>query len=169
MHYAVVALTGLVAVLALGCLVVALQVDDWRRDLVVNVAETDPAHPDPLLRPGTVALSVPDAVALVEGAVGALPRWQVMRVTARPTSAELSLERTSRLFRFRDDVTVWIERRKGASVIRARSASRVGRGDLGQNPRNLRQLMQAIRDRAGSAPPVGMRGPDTPSGLTGRH
>jgi uncharacterized protein (DUF1499 family) len=151
MSHALVALSSLAIVVVASVLVLALQVEDWRRDLVTNVAETDPAHPDPLLRPLTVSLSVPETVALVERSVRSLPRWQVTGANGDSAAAELHLVRTSRLFRFGDDVTVWIDRRAAASVIRARSASRVGKGDLGQNPRNLRQLMQAIRDEVDAA------------------
>lgn len=147
MTHALGALSAVAIVAAAILLMLALQVEDWRRDLVTNVAETDPTHPDPLLRSLTVSLSVPEAVALVERSAESLPRWLKAGVSGDSSAAQLRFVRTSRLFRFRDDITVWVERQDRTSVIRARSASRVGTGDLGQNPRNLRQLMGAIRDR----------------------
>ena len=146
---------AVVAVLAgAGLLVLALQVDDWRRDLTTNVAETDPEAEDPLLRPLELRRSVEETAVLIEHAAAGLSRWDVLDVAVDSAEAELHLVRTSRLFRFRDDVTVWVEGRGGGCAIRARSASRVGRGDLGQNPRNLRVLMRAIRDAAGEADPL---------------
>jgi len=151
---AVVAL-GVVAVLAAaGLLVLALQVDDWSRDLTTNVAETDPEAKDPLLRPLELRRSVSETAPLIEHAAAALPRWDGVDVAVDSAGAVLHLVRTSGLFRLRDDVTVWVEGRRGGCEIRARSASRVGSGDLGQNPRNLRVLMRAIRDAAGKADPL---------------
>ncbi|MBE0592672.1 MAG: DUF1499 domain-containing protein [Gemmatimonadales bacterium] len=142
-------------VAAVGCLVLALQVEDWRRDLTTNVAETDPRDPDPLLRPLEVSLSVGETVVRIESAVNELPRWQLVDTRADSGTSELRFVRTSRFFRFHDDVTVWVEQRGDGSVIRARSASRIGTGDLGQNPRNLRELMAAILDRVDAVPHTG--------------
>ena len=142
-------------VVAVGCLVLAHQMEDWRRDLTMNVAETDPRDPDPLLRPLEVSLSVGETVVRIESAVSDLPRWQLVDTRADSGTSELRFVRTSRLFRFHDDVTVWVEERGDGSVIRARSASRIGTGDLGQNPRNLRELMAAIVDRVGDVPNTG--------------
>ena len=155
MPHALGALSAAAIAAAAILLVLALQVEDWRRDLVTNVAETDPTHPDPLLRSLTVSLTVPEAVALVERSAELLPRWREASVAGDSAAAQLRFVRTSRLFRFRDDITVWVELQDRGSVIRARSASRVGTGDLGQNPRNLQQLMQAIRDRIDSTQGIG--------------
>jgi len=146
---------AVVVVLAVaGLLVLALQVDDWSRDLTTNVAETDPQAEDPLLRPLELRRSVEETAALIERAAAGLPRWDVLDVAVDSAEAQLHLVRTSRLFRFRDDVTIWVEGRGGGCVIRARSASRVGSGDLGQNPRNLRVILGAIRDAVGEADPL---------------
>ena len=133
--------------------VLTLPVEDWRSDLVRNVAETDPAHPDPPPRPLEISLPVAATAALSEKAVTALPRWDVTGVVGDTPGAALRLMRPSRLVRFRDDVTVCVERDGPATLMRARSASRVERGDLGQNPRNLRQSLPAIRTRDDSATP----------------
>ena len=53
--------------------------------------------------------------------------------------------RTSRLFRFKDDITMRIEDQGRERVVTGESRSRVGKGDLGQNPRNLRRLMTELR------------------------
>jgi uncharacterized protein (DUF1499 family) len=138
----------LLAVLAgVGLLVVALQVDDWGRDLTTNVAETTPDGSEPLLRPLTVSLTADATAELVRAVAAGLPRWRFVSEEVDNGTRRLRFVRTSRLFRFRDDVTVWIDDLGGQRVVRARSASRVGNADLGQNPRNLRALMEALRDR----------------------
>jgi len=138
----------LLAVLAgVGLLVVALQVDDWGRDLTTNVAETAPDAAEPLLRPMTVSLTADEVAELVLGAAAALPRWRFVSEEVDNGTRRLRFVRTSRLFRFRDDITVWIDDVGAQRIVRARSASRVGNADLGQNPRNLRALMRALRDR----------------------
>jgi uncharacterized protein (DUF1499 family) len=57
------------------------------------------------------------------------------------------LVRTTRLFRFQDDVSLTIVRSDHSTGITAMSRSRVGVGDLGQNPRNIREILNALRVR----------------------
>jgi len=73
-------------------------------------------------------------------AVAMLPRW---RVTGRG-GAVIRATRTTRVFRFVDDVLLLLEPAAGGTLVHARSASRVGRGDLGQNRRNLAELWRAL-------------------------
>lgn len=136
----------------LGVVVLALQIDDWSRDLTTNVAQTSADAGDSLLRPLTIPHGVPEAAAAVVEAAMALPRWREAGRSDSAGHVELRFVVTTRLFRFKDDVTVWIEPVPEGARIRARSASRVGRGDLGTNPRTLRSLMQAIREQVGPSP-----------------
>jgi uncharacterized protein (DUF1499 family) len=52
-----------------------------------------------------------------------------------------------------DDVVVRCAEQNGVTVVNVRSASRIGRGDLGQNARNVRAFFDALdsqlRDRTG--------------------
>ncbi len=134
---------------------VAGQVDDWSRDLTTNVARTDPRAPDPALRPLRTARSRGEvAEALGEVAAG-LSGWERLAVEEEGERATIvRLVRTTPLLRFRDDVTVRVEDLGQARAIAAESRSRVGKGDLGQNPRNLRALLTALRERLGDAEPA---------------
>ncbi len=76
----------------------------------------------------------------VKEAVGSLSRWTF----ESSDGTELHAVRESRIFRFKDDVTVNISARGTGSEAVFESASRVGKGDLGQNPRNLRDLIAAV-------------------------
>ena len=76
----------------------------------------------------------------VEEAVENLPRWTLKG----REGTELQAVRKSRLFRFEDDVTVEASVRGAGSDAVFESASRVGKGDLGQNVRNLRDLIESL-------------------------
>ena len=113
-----------------------------------NVADTDAGtHPD--LAPLDVPLPVQDALPRVAAAVASLPRWQLESV--EPGSGTLRATRRTRLFRFVDDVTVRLESTPDGVRVHARSASRLGKGDLGQNRRNLLELFAALRKHLGNA------------------
>ena len=107
-----------------------------------NWAETDEAD-DPALASVVLPLSLPEAVARVEAAVRGLPRWQIVQTD--PQAGTLSATRRTRLFRFTDDITLRLEATEGGTRVRARSQSRVGVTDLGQNRRNLLELLSALR------------------------
>ena len=87
-------------------------------------------------------------LAGVLGAVERLPRWEVVSSEER----EVGAVRATRLFRFKDDVTVVVEASESGSRAEFTSASRVGKGDLGQNPRNLRELLEALEQEIESRP-----------------
>ena len=79
------------------------------------------------------------AMAHARAALLAEPRTRV--VEERP--GYLHAESRSRLFRFVDDVEVVVDAE--ARVIRFRSASRVGRSDLGVNRARMRRFSQRFR------------------------
>ena len=87
-------------------------------------------------------------LSAVRRAVERLPRWTL----GDSVGEEVRAVRTTRLLRFRDDVTAKVSPSPEGTRLELTSASRVGRGDLGQNPRNIRELIRAI-DRETEAPP----------------
>ena len=105
-----------------------------------NFAVTEVAATDSSLRPHH--FPAPPALMRdrVLSIVRSLPRWQV-----RDTSgAVLWVTRTTRLFRFVDDLYILIDTSDSGSLVLVRSASRVGKGDLGQNRRNIIELWTAL-------------------------
>jgi uncharacterized protein (DUF1499 family) len=54
---------------------------------------------------------------------------------------------TTRIFRFKDDVTVGVERAGEATIVNIRSHSRVGKGDLGANARRIRAFQAELAKR----------------------
>ena len=81
----------------------------------------------------------------VRRAVEGLPRWSLEAAEA----SEVRAVRTTRLFRFRDDVTARVRPDPGGARLELTSASRLGRGDLGQNPRNLEEHLRDVDGLAG--------------------
>jgi uncharacterized protein (DUF1499 family) len=103
------------------------------------VVTTDGAE-DPRLRPHVYPLSPVRAAHAVVDAIDSLPRWEVIA----GKDGVIWATRRTRVFRFVDDVYLLLLPAHDSTVIFARSASRVGRGDLGQNRRNLGELWEAI-------------------------
>jgi uncharacterized protein (DUF1499 family) len=139
-----VALAAAGLFLIVGVVLVS-QVDDWSRDLTQNTAATSDASTNQALRPVTSSLNPSDMVDVVVRVAAELPRWEHQETVEDEGRTTIRLVRTSALMRFRDDVTVWVSPHDGGSRVEAESRSRVGKGDLGQNPRNLRQLLDALR------------------------
>ena len=139
-------LTG-AAVAILGALAIGViaQVEDWSRDLTTNVAKLDEQHRDPRLKPLASHLPAAELAARVEAAASELPRWRLLSRDQTTDGIVLRFVRTTRLWRFQDDVVVSIQSREQGTLLNAESRSRVGRGDLGQNPRNLRELLDKLR------------------------
>ena len=89
----------------------------------------------------------------VRRAVEGLHRWRLVA----SEGDEVRAVRKTRLFGFRDDVTARVSPHPDGARLELASASRLGRGDLGQNPRNLAELLRAV-DRAAGSPGVSPRG-----------
>src|SRR5262249_53249420 len=115
------------------------------RDFTTNYARTSDDAANPKLRPIRSRLSVPSAAQAVVKAAEQLPRWTLVTDDSQRSAGELHFVRITPLFRFRDDIHVHISATDEGSVIVAESQSRIGRGDLGQNPRNLVELLEKVR------------------------
>ncbi|MDO8292442.1 MAG: DUF1499 domain-containing protein [Gallionella sp.] len=71
--------------------------------------------------------------------------WEV---TARDRDqGEIRAVATTRVFRFKDDVTITIGREGEGVVVNVRSHSRIGKGDLGTNARRIRQFQAELAKR----------------------
>jgi uncharacterized protein (DUF1499 family) len=105
-----------------------------------NFAATSPAASDPRLRPRLLSLAPEAAGDQVARAIGGIRGW---RVVGRRDGV-VQATRTTRVFRLVDDISILLEAAAGGTAVSARSASRIGRSDLGQNRRNLGELWQAL-------------------------
>lgn len=156
----IVAIASIVVMVAfvIGSL---LLVEDWSRDLTTNWASTHPEHADHRLRPYEFTGTAAALAARLRQTVTTMPGWNWVDERTEGEGIVIRLTRSTKLFRFVDDVTVRIEpltpdstdaaaapdRQQESPQVRlqAESRSRVGRGDLGQNPRNIRELLDSLR------------------------
>ncbi len=139
-------------------ILVAMSVEDWSRDLSINRATTDPDAEHPLLRPLTQRFSVEELDGVLAGAVSELTAWsQPAEPKPLPQDSPFSktdalavrhLVRTTRLMRYRDDIWIVVQEHDAEKLRAAiESRSRVGKGDLGQNPRNIKELNALLLQR----------------------
>ncbi len=114
----------------------------WLDGMTKNWAELTPNDQDPRLRP--IVLPIPPAEALLQVAqmIANRKRWDV--VSTEPETGTIRATHQTILWRFVDDVLIRCEPDPQGTRIQARSQSRIGKGDLGQNRRNLRDLTKAL-------------------------
>ena len=131
--------TVLIVVAASVVLIGAAFLRSWPTLNIVETGKT-PEYPD--IQPRMYHASREETFDAVRRAVHRLPRWAL--VADQPESGEVKAEATSRVFRFVDDVRIRVSSREDTAVVDARSASRIGRGDFGQNARNIRTFFRAL-------------------------
>ena len=151
--YIALVLFGLALLLLAGWLVTT--VDDWSRDLTNNTASTSPEAKNPSLRPIHSTMPASELADLVAASARELPGWEVVARDETGGEIALHLVRTTRLMRFKDDITVHVrslpsdapsqDNGRARSELAASSKSRIGKADFGQNPRNLVELMDKVR------------------------
>lgn len=107
--------------------------------LTTNVAETRPDHIFPELRPPLVAADAARTRAIAVGAMRSLG-WQEIRDEGNGIGAVV----VTPFLGFRDDVTLRLQETDAGTLVHARSASRIGKGDLGANARHLRDLFTEL-------------------------
>lgn len=119
----------------------------------MNVASISPGAEDPSLRPLVADVDVNALTDRVTDWATEHANWTVVgealkdSVDGQPDTVRVELVRTTRILRFKDDIVVKLRRMDdGSTEMTATSQSRLGKGDLGQNARNLRQLRQGVSD-----------------------
>ena len=81
----------------------------------------------------------------IERWIDAQPRWTLQSRQDSAGEIAIHLTHRTRTVRFVDDINVRLLDDGESTKVLAESRSRVGKGDLGQNPRNLRELVAALR------------------------
>ncbi len=114
----------------------------FRDGLTKNWADLEAGARDPALRPIVRPEPRDEAVTAVAAIIDHLPRWKVE--AADPASGTLHATRKTRLWQFVDDIHLKFEPTPEGCRITGHSQSRIGKGDLGQNARNLKELVQAL-------------------------
>jgi uncharacterized protein (DUF1499 family) len=113
----------------------------WPRINDVETGKT-PEYPD--LKPKMYAASVARVAKASEEAIAHLPRWSLVGSGSGPGGHAIQAVSTTRLWRFNDDVTIRIYREGPWTYVTVRSKSRVGKGDFGQNARNIRAFLTEL-------------------------
>ena len=74
-------------------------------------------------------------------------KWEITQLDAE--KKELQAVVTTKIWKFKDDVTVQVRpAQPSGSLLWVRSASRVGKGDLGANTRHVMDLIEAVNSIA---------------------
>ena len=69
--------------------------------------------------------------------------WQVYH--ENPDNLSFEAVASTMLLNYKDDIVIRIRTENGKSVVDARSASRIGRGDLGANAKRIREFLNAMK------------------------
>ena len=95
--------------------------------------------------------SPPDKVFNAALALARATGWEVVMANAIPPSTgktrEIRAVATTRLWRFKDDVTIRIDPEGEGTVVNMHSQSRIGKGDFGANARRIRQFQSDLAAR----------------------
>ena len=105
-----------------------------------NYAATADRSVDERVRPRTRPGGPATVRQALERGIARLPRWKIQAAD----DSVLWATRTTRVFRWVDDIFILLTPFGDSTRIEARSASRVGKGDLGQNRRNLAELWRSF-------------------------
>ena len=138
--------TAVFGLIVVGVLMLSVfsRIEDWKRDLSTNHASLESESSDPRLRPPVIAGSTAEVADQIVTWAEQTSLWSVESQQVEDQQAKIHLTRTTRLFRWVDDIHVQLTTTEQGTRVDAESKSRVGKGDLGQNPRNLRELVAGI-------------------------
>ena len=112
--------------------------------LTHNVAEVSPDSRFPELRSPRFRMPAGELLAAVATLASELGFRELAVDEAR---LHVSAVAVSSLFGFRDDLAIEVRADGETCILLARSASRLGRGDLGANQHHLRRLLEALQAR----------------------
>jgi len=112
----------------------------WPRINDVETGKT-PGYPD--LAVHDYGAGVDSVVKGVRTVASRLSRWEIVGVGKGSAGAEIQAVHTT-LFQLKHDVTIRVRREGSRTRVSARSKSRFGPWDFGQNARNLREILEAL-------------------------
>ena len=138
--------TAVLGLIVIGVLMLSVfsRIEDWKRDLSINYASLESESSDPRMHPPVISGSTAEVADRIVTWAEQTSLWSVESQEVGDQEAKIHLTRTTRLFRWVDDIHVQLTTTDQGIRVDAESKSRVGKGDLGQNPRNLRELVAGI-------------------------
>ena len=140
LYIAVGALAGLLVVAMIASAMI------WP---VIDAVETGVTAQYPEIQPRYYSTAPERIFEEARESVEALPNWELVVVDRRQERIEA--ERTAGVVRIVSDVSIRVEPvTEFVSQVHVRSASRVGKGDLGQNARNIEEFFAELDGRLGA-------------------
>lgn len=117
---------------------------------MINIVETGrtPEYPD--IQPRTYQKSSAEVFDAALHVVNRMPRWTLVGYDEK--QEDIQAEAQTALWHFVDDVRIRVVSREGKTVVEVRSASRVGRGDFGQNARRIRGFLKELDRQLAAVP-----------------
>lgn len=111
---------------------------------LINDVETGktPEYPD--LQPRSYPQGEEVVLKAARAVLDRVDGFAFVAAGSGPGGSEIQAVHTTKVFHFKDDVTIRIKRQGGATRVSVRSKSRVGKGDLGQNARTIRQFLAEL-------------------------
>jgi len=119
--------------------------------LTINDVETGKSPAYPHLQPLVVNRSYDEVFQEALAVIASLPRWKLTSASVEVGAIEAEVE--TPLCRFVDDVTVRISK-DNPVVVNVRSRSRVGKGDLGKNAKNISLFLDTLKQRLTRGSPL---------------
>ena len=119
-------------------------IDDFSRDFTSNHAAITLESEDPRLRSREYDLPAASLVEAVREAARRITNWEFIGTAGVNGRTHIVFERTSRVWKLKDDVILRVEDLGARSRLTGESRSRLEYGDLGQNPRNLRRILSEL-------------------------
>lgn len=126
-------------------LFLVVTIDDWRRDFTTNHAEIGSKATGPPPHAFVAHQSAADLVEALKWAARRIGSWEYVGTTAEGTDTLVLFVRTSKIFQLKNDVRMYVRDRGNSRLVFGESRSRWGAGDLGQNPRNLREILAELK------------------------
>lgn len=114
------------------------------RGLWHHSAQLEDTATNPRMRPLRLALNAEEVADQIVRWTNHRDHWSVECREQTADGIQLHLVRTTRLLKFSDDIHVRIIASATETRVDAESQSRVGKGDLGQNARNLLELVEGL-------------------------
>ncbi|WP_242632250.1 DUF1499 domain-containing protein [Rubripirellula amarantea] len=116
------------------------------KGLTTNVATLDPSASDPRLHPIDVSTPPSETAQAIAKWVESESLWKLESSDQGGDRVTMHLTRTTRVLRFVDDMHLELTPTATGTRISGKSKSRVGKGDLGQNARNLIELRRGLEN-----------------------
>jgi uncharacterized protein (DUF1499 family) len=110
---------------------------------VCNDVTTGRSAEYPGLKPLVVTHGTSEVLEVASQVAQSTPGWR--NVVLDSDGQRLSAEAVSRVNKYVDDLTIWLEENEGVRALYVRSKSRVGKGDLGANARRISRFLNRVR------------------------